>query len=187
MKTLGNIKLIELMPIFLRSDPFIISACDVLTPYINELDVEIRQKLILNQIDYLDAAELDNLAIDRRITWYNTADSLIVKRNVIKKALEIQAYAGTTWAIEEAAKTVFASGRVEEWHQYGGEANHFKVFTSNAQANAEMSARFLQIINKLKSSTAVLDAIIIELASALNIKVGMYTHIGEVIYLRQVT
>lgn len=187
MITLGNVNLINLLPMFLRSDPYVVAFCSVMDPMFHELDASIQKNVVLGQIQNLENDELDILAKDLNCTWYDTSDSLAVKRNVLENAVAVHQLKGTTAAVEMVAQNIFGDARVDEWHSYSGTPGHYRIVTSNAAANGAMADRFIARISAVARKTARLDQIIVELASELKTYIGFVTHIGGDISLRQVT
>lgn len=186
MMRLVDVDLLRIMPRALRDDPFIIKQCECLDEILHSLSIDIRNKVRFNIIDNMTETELDDFAEEESVSWYSAGDSIETKREVLKYALKIHEIAGTTASIEMAVESVFGNGRVEEWHEYGGMPNHFKVFTTNQKATSEMAERCINIINRTKHMTAVLDAVMLELNSRIHLKFGMYKLIGDTMILRQV-
>lgn len=186
MMTFENINLIKIMPGFLKNDEFVKALCLVFNPVFKEIDTEIRSFLIVNQLERLDDYDLDLLAVELNITWYNTSDSIDTKRKVIESGIQVNQIKGTVAAVENAVKAVFGDGRVEEWYDYGADPGHFRVVTNNSSATDEMSNRFLQIVEQVKRKSAHLDQIIVELASEMRLNFSLVLHLGEKITFRQV-
>ncbi|ECK9833045.1 phage tail protein I [Campylobacter coli] len=88
-------------------------------------------------------------------------------RKLISKALLLDRYNGTTWAIKEALSAVFPTAVVKEWFNYGGKPYFFKVKVSTT--NVSFDERTLNTLERLiydfKNVRSVLEAIEIEIKS----------------------
>ncbi|MCW1582138.1 phage tail protein, partial [Campylobacter jejuni] len=67
-------------------------------------------------------------------------------RKLISKALLLDRYNGTTWAIKEALRAVFPTAVVKEWFNYGGKP-FFKVKVSTT--NVSFDERTLNTLERL--------------------------------------
>ncbi|EHE6818841.1 phage tail protein I [Campylobacter coli] len=88
-------------------------------------------------------------------------------RKLISKALLLDRYNGTAWAIKEALSAVFPTAVVKEWFNYGGKPYFFKVKVSTT--NVSFDERTLNTLERLiydfKNVRSVLEAIEIEIES----------------------
>ncbi|HDZ4965299.1 TPA: phage tail protein I [Campylobacter jejuni] len=86
-------------------------------------------------------------------------------RKLISKALLLDRYNGTAWAIKEALCTVFPTAVVKEWFEYSGKPYFFKVKVSTT--NVSFDERTLNTLERLikdfKNVRSVLEAIEIEI------------------------
>ncbi|EFS2024446.1 phage tail protein I [Campylobacter coli] len=125
----------------------------------------------------LNLASITNLAMrcDERLlpvlanAYDVSIDGLNEKeaRKLISKALLLDRYNGTTWAIKEALSAVFPTAVVKEWFNYGGKPYFFKVKVSTT--NVSFDERTLNTLERLikdfKNVRSVLEAIEIEIES----------------------
>ncbi|EKK2074867.1 phage tail protein I [Campylobacter coli] len=128
----------------------------------------------------LNLASITNLALncDERLlpilanAYDVSIDGLNEKeaRKLISKALLLDRYNGTTWAIKEALSAVFPTAVVKEWFNYGGKPYFFKVKVSTT--NVSFDERTLNTLERLikdfKNVRSVLEAIEIEVQSKNN-------------------
>ncbi|HDZ5043332.1 TPA: phage tail protein I [Campylobacter jejuni] len=88
-------------------------------------------------------------------------------RKLISKALLLDRYNGTAWAIKEALCAVFPTAVVKEWFEYSGKPYFFKVKVSTT--NVSLDERTLNTLERLikdfKNVRSVLEAIEIEIES----------------------
>lgn len=88
-------------------------------------------------------------------------------RKLISKALLLDRYNGTAWAIKEALSAVFPTAVVKEWFNYGGKPYFFKVKVSTTHVSFdERTLNTLErLIKDFKNVRSVLEAIEIEIES----------------------
>ncbi|MFY0745419.1 phage tail protein I [Campylobacter sp. LH-2024] len=128
----------------------------------------------------LNLASITNLALncDERLlsvlanAYDVSIDGLSEKeaRKLISKALLLDRYNGTTFAIKEALYAVFPTAVVKEWFEYNGKPYFFKVKVSTT--NVSFDERTLNTLERLikdfKNVRSVLEAIEIEIQSKNN-------------------
>ncbi|EDP3272646.1 phage tail protein I [Campylobacter jejuni] len=88
-------------------------------------------------------------------------------RKLISKALLLDRYNGTAFAIKEALYAVFPTAVVKEWFEYNGKPYFFKVKVSTTNVSFdERSLNALErLIKNFKNVRSVLEAIEIEIES----------------------
>ena len=130
---------------------------------VNRVTEELADKIKLfstwNQIDNMSDAELDMLAEELHISWYDKAAVIEVKRGLIKNSDMVHSKMGTNWAVQNVIETYFGSGQIEDWFDYEGEPHHFRVITENQSITAGASDKFLSVLEKVKRKSAFLDGI----------------------------
>lgn len=173
---LSNIEFLKLLPQFMRDDAAVRGLAAAIDEIVPSLAESIKKLSTWDHIDELNDAELDELAWELNIPWYDSSASLEVKRNVVKNSDNVHRHLGTKWAVEYIIKTYFGDGYITEWFEYGGEPGHFRVNSSNPSLNNERLAEFLELLNKTKRASAKLDGISINLASELVFSASVATH-----------
>ena len=173
---LNDIEFIRLLPQFMRDDYAVKGLAAGIDSIVPELASSIRKLTTWDHIDELMESELDELAWELNIPWYDTTASIAIKRQVIKSSDQIHARLGTKWAVENVIRTYFGSGYVSEWWEYGGEPGHFQVHSSNPSLNNERFNEFLHLLGKVKRASAKLDSVVISLSGELQLYVGAALH-----------
>lgn len=173
---LSNIDFLRLLPQFMRNDAAVKGLATGLNEIIPGLASAIDKLSTWDHIDELSAAELDELAWELNIPWYDTSANITIKRDVIKSSDQVHRRLGTKWAVEKIVTTYFGEGHITEWWEYGGEPGHFQVNSNNPSINNERLAEFLNLLGKVKRASAKLDAIVISLSGELNVCVGVAIH-----------
>lgn len=173
---LSNIEFLKLLPQFMRDDAAVRGLANAIDQIVPELATAIDKLSTWDHIDLLDNAELDELARELNIPWYDSTATLAVKREVVKNSDKVYMSMGTKWAVEHIIKTYFGDGYIMEWFEYEGEPGHFRVYSSNPSLNNERLAEFLALLNKTKRASAKLDGISITLDAELVLATGVAIH-----------
>ena len=118
-------------------------------------------------------AELDALAWELNILWYDTGASLDTKRALVKDSDLVYKRLGTKWAVENVINSYFGEGFVEEWFEYDGQPGRFRVYSTNPSLSNERLVEFMNLLNKVKRASAKLDGIFITLTGQMPLCAGM--------------
>ena len=144
------------------------------------LAAEVEKLATWDRIDELTEAELDDLAWELNILWYDTGATIDVKRNLVKGSDAIYKKLGTKWAVENVINTYFGEGYMEEWFQYGGDPGRFRIYSTNPTLNESKFTEFLTILSKVKRASSQLDGVFISLTGQMTLRSGAALHeIGE--------
>lgn len=180
---LRDLDFIKLLPQFMRDD----QAVRGLAAGINQLVPETAESISAlsdwNNIDTMTSNQLDELAWELNILWYNPAASLEVRRSVIKNSDKVYKHLGTKWAVQNVIHSYFGDGTVEEWWQYDGQPGHFRIMTANQELEAEKLSECVNIVNKVKRASAKLDEIIITASGKAIVHIGAAVHDTDLIQL----
>lgn len=174
--TLGDLHFIELLPSFMRDDPAVQGLAAGVDQLIRSAVPTIENLTVWGRIDQLPEDDLDELAQEMNLLWYDRNASIEVKRQIIRDGYATWQALGTKWAVENTIQAYFGDGNVEEWWEYGGEPGHFRVTSANPSLNAEKFNEFLGILDKVKRASAKLDAVVISLVSDMPIYAGVAVH-----------
>lgn len=156
----------------MRADGFDMAVCEVVDAFGASVAASVSCYPTWNSVDSMMANELDELADEMCIEYYDRSASADAKRGIIKSARMVQAKLGTKWALQRVLDIYFSSAtRVVEWFDYDGspgEPNHFTIETEYTPKTAEESRRFLAVLNAVKRKSAVLDRVeaVIDTSSA---------------------
>lgn len=136
---------LKLVPEFMRDD----EAVKGLAAAVNELIRVPAGKLntvrVWDQIDQMDEAQLDELAYELDIDWYNTSLPIENKRAIIKVSDLIHSHRGTKWAVEHLISTYFVDGFIKEWYEDDYENPrpfHFTVYTTHRNVTDQLMQEF---------------------------------------------
>ena len=110
-------------------------------------------------IDTLPEDLLDQLAHDFGVSWWDNDWDIEQKRATFRESWHVRRHLGTKYAVELALSTSFGSGKVQEWFEYGGEPNHYRIFDVDIRQVNDNIRTFLQILEVVSRKSAVLDSI----------------------------
>ena len=158
--TLSDLEFIRLLPQFMRNDLAVKGLSLGLDIVISHLSRNFKRLTTWDQIDNLTETELDELAWELNILWYEQNADISVKRDLIKNSDKVYQHLGTKWAVENVITSYFGNGRIEEWFEYDGQPGRFRIFTTNPSITSTAKLQsFLNLLYKVKRASAHLDAI----------------------------
>lgn len=161
--TLSELEFLRLLPQFMRDDAAVKGLSFGLDIVIPQLAESLKHLTTWDQIDNLSEAELDELAWELNILWYDLSADISCKRDVIKNSDKVYQHLGTKWAVENVVNSYFGSGHIKEWFEYDGLPGRFRIHSSNVSITSDKLASFLNMLNKVKRASAKLEAIYIDL------------------------
>ena len=175
---LSTLEFIRLLPTFMRGDAAVQGLAAGLDEIIPGLAQSIGRLTTWDRIDELTEDELDDLAWELNILWYDKAAGIDAKREIIKSSDEVYRHLGTKWAVESVINSYFGEGYLREWFEYDGEPGHFRVYSTNATINNERLVEFLNLLYKVKRASSKLDGIYITLTGEMRLSAGIavYEH-----------
>ena len=176
MMTLHDLEFLRMLPQFMRDDGAVRGLAAALDRLIPNLAASVENMSTWDRVNRLSEKELDALAWELNILWYDPGATLEVKRELVKNSDAVYQRLGTKWAVENVVETYFGNGRVEEWWQYGGEPGHFRVISSNPSLSAEKFGEFVDLVHKVKRASAKMDAVSIELSGELVLAAVVASH-----------
>ena len=173
---LYDIEFVKLLPTFMRDDLTVKGLSLGTEEVIKAFAAAEKTMTVWNHIDSMTEAELDELAWELNILWYNKAASLEVKREIVLNSDKVYQKLGTKWAVENVITTYFGEGHIFEWFEYDGQPGHFKILSANPTIANEKLSEFLNILQKVKRASAILDGILITLTGQMWLHTGIGYH-----------
>jgi phage tail P2-like protein len=186
MINLDAASLLDILPPNLRTDTQVAAAAIAIDGELQAITAAIRQLTYFDRLDSLTSEEADELAWQWHVDFYDPTLPLEQRRELVKKSYAWHRRKGTPAAVEELIETIFGSGEVQEWFQYGGQPGYFKVVTSDPDANTTRAQEFLAAINSVKNERSWLEAIEITTEGTMNLRFGFALHYGDHITMKQV-
>ena len=175
-----NMDFMQLLPFFMRGD----DADEGLSNGINAATEQLSKKIspftTWDKLDEMTGEELDLLAEELHITWYDKTAAIDVKRQIIKDSDIIHSKLGTNWATLRVITTYFGEGKIVDWYDYGGNPGHFKIQTVSQSILSSKASAFMNVLNAVKRKSAHLDAIYVVSDGQCGLKVFVGTVETEV-------
>ena len=125
-----NPNMAKLLPKFMKADETDVALSHAMDVLLAEPANRAKILRKWDQIDNMNDAQLDEMAWEFNIDWWDSSFSLETKRSVIRTCYRVHEKRGTKWAVEELITSAFEMGKVTEWFEYGGQPYWFKIQTS---------------------------------------------------------
>ena len=163
---LNETEMVKLLPAWMQedgSDKGLAAGCDIVSR-----DAYARLKLLSrwDKIDQLSDAELDEMAWELNIQWYDSTAPIAAKRAVIRNSDRVYSKLGTPYAVEQIVADYFGTGEVREWYQYGGQPHHFKVLSDNPSLVNSNLDLFLKLLRTVKRRSSCYASAVLAIAAA---------------------
>lgn len=157
---MANYGLLDIVPENLLEDKHIRKITEVIDAALKDIYPETAYPALISRIDELDSDTIDSLAWQWHVDFYDQNLSLNKRRTLVKNSIRWHMKKGTKAAVEEMVQTVFESGRVTEWFEYGGEPYHFKIdLLSAPRIVQEDLEKVVRVINSVKNTRSWLDSL----------------------------
>lgn len=157
--TLETLEFLRLLPAFMRGDGAARGLAGAMDSTVPPLAERASALSTWDAIGALPDAELDELAWELNITWYDSGADAATKRELIKNSDLVRSRFGTPWAVEELTRAYFGGGKAVEWFEYGGEPGHFRIYSDNIDLTNALYKPFLSKLDKVKRVSQWLDEI----------------------------
>lgn len=138
------------------------------------------QTMIYQSIENLPGAILDLLAAEMDTPYYDSALFPKIKAELVRYTMPWKMKAGTPWAIQGMVETVFKTGIVIPWNEYGGAPYFFKISTG-AEVSPESLGEIRKMIHKIKNTETTLESIVFLVGLEQNIKIKSGVAVDEFI------
>lgn len=184
---LSSMDFCMMLPAFMQSDDANIGLSNAVDTVSEELYTKLKLFTTWDQIDNMESNDLDMLADELHISWYDRTAAIDVRRNIIKESDLVHAKLGTNWAAKQVINRYFGEGEIVDWYTYDGEPGHFKVQTLNQSILKDKYEQFIVILNKVKRKSAQIDAIELVLDGLMEVRTYLATTNSELMttYVRR--
>ncbi len=138
----------------------LVDVAKVIDEKLHELDAASILVLLYPRIDELDSELVDALAIALHVDYYDASLPLDKRRALVKNSTRWHMRKGTKGVVQEMVATVWDGCNVEEWFEYGGEPDHFRVVNiTAAHVDEEVIRKVLRAIYATKNERSWLDGL----------------------------
>lgn len=158
---LKEIDLGVIMPDFMTDDPVIKAMNEVLEDVAKNLVSGMGRLSIWNNLEELTEDELDELAYEMNIPWYNNTYSKDKKLSIIKNGEKYVHKMGTPEALQFVIDDIFGSCTISESGiDYEGDPHRFVVtVNSGVNLNKTTYGRFVYLLNRIKRASSWIDSV----------------------------
>lgn len=164
-------KLIDIVPVFMRDDRTVRGLCAAADAMFKQLINAVHIAWWRKYIDELNADQLDDIAKQIGISWYDDAADILSKRSVLKNYENVLAISGTPDAVKFAVKDLFGDVEIIEWPEYDGQPYHFKILV-NAKLTEENTRLFSSAVAGAKNVRSIMDSLETMRKSSVTVYVG---------------
>lgn len=178
---LGDIDIAKLLPAFMRESEDNIAFANAVSEVVQEQAKRIDRLSIWGYLDSFSGEELDRLADDLNIFWYDVSLPDEKKRDLIANSDKVYMTLGTKYAVEEVVSNIFGPSEIEEFFEYGGRPHYFRIKVDNPEnMTPENEAKLLRVLEKVKRKSQWLEGIQNEILADISLFVGMSVAIHDV-------
>ena len=170
---LNDLQFIRLLPHWMQEDKADIGLANGMDAITKPVIQRLPLLSTWDQLDNIDEWELDEIAWEWNMFWYDNSAPIETKRQLIKTGLQVWSKLGTKWACEQVISAYFGDGYIREWFDYAGTPGRFRVISSNPAITNERLNEFLRILDMVKRGSAHLDGIYITLTGEMNLHAGV--------------
>ena len=170
---LQDTEILKLLPAWVGDDGAVQGLAAGTDKTVKALAARLRLLSRWDKLDQLSEQELDEMAWELNIQWYDSTAPIETKQAVIRNSDRVYATLGTPYAVEQIVTDYFGTGEVREWTEYGGKPYHFKVLSDNLTLVNDNLELFLKLLSVVKRRSAWLDAILICLTGEMFLFAGM--------------
>lgn len=157
---ISDLDFVQLLPAFMRDDEAVIAISNAMNRLMGEPSTRLSTLRTWDKIDELNEAELDELAWELDIDWYDsTGMSLTEKQETIKLAQQIKRKRGTKWAVERLVSAYFGEGYVAEWYEMGTAPYTFMVLITSTKMIDGDYDKFITAVNAAKNERSHLAGV----------------------------
>jgi phage tail P2-like protein len=133
MKTIYEENLKKLAPKIIKDDVILEVIQVIIDKHINQ---NIKFLVFLDRIDEMNEKELDLIANELHVDFFDYTMTIEEKRKSCKKSFEIHAIKGTVGAVKEVLDLFFPTAEVKQFYEYDGIPGRFKInITGTVPAN----------------------------------------------------
>lgn len=127
MIKLTDARLTDALPKTLAEQPWVQALAEASRKMRRQVMAYADRTRLFCDIDEASEEALDALAVELQTPLYKNDYPLTVKRQIVKNSMLYYIRSGTRGAVEELLADIYQGAEVEEWFEYGGKPNYFRV------------------------------------------------------------
>lgn len=163
MIKLTDARLTDALPKILAEQPWVQALAEASRKMRRRVIAYADRTRLFCDIDEASEEALDALAVELQTPLYKNDYPLTVKRQIVKNSMLYYIRSGTRGAVEELLADIYQGAEVEEWFEYGGEPNYFRVAIDISRTTvpvAEMTPAELESwLYSVKRASSVLESL----------------------------
>lgn len=163
MIKLTDARLTDALPKILAEQPWVQALAEASRKMRRRVMAYADRTRLFCDIDEASEEALDALAVELQTPLYKNDYPLTVKRQIVKSSMLYYIRSGTRGAVEELLADIYQGAEVEEWFEYGGEPNYFRVAIDISRTTvpvAEMTpAEFESWLYSVKRASSALESL----------------------------
>lgn len=163
MIKLTDARLTDALPKILAEQPWVQALAEASRKMRRRVIAYADRTRLFCDIDEAREEALDALAVELQTPLYKNDYPLTVKRQIVKNSMLYYIRGGTRGAVEELLADIYQGAEVEEWFEYGGEPNYFRVAIDISRTTvpvAEMTPAELESwLYSVKRASSVLESL----------------------------
>lgn len=165
MKTIDDIKLIDIMPSSISRDKNITAIAAAIDTQLHALAGYVDMGAIVSNIDTLPSGVLDHVATEYDVSVWRDSWDVATKRSVLKSALSEKRTRGTRSAVVAALASLGSSASIVEWWETTPQGNPhtFKIYATLPKTGslaAETQEDLIKLIDDAKPLRSQYDLIL---------------------------
>lgn len=151
----------KLIPLFMRDDATVKALADAINDVVGHMNLA--KLRTWDQLDSMTHEELDELAWELNVLWYNAAGTLKQKREQIRTSDSVWKTLGTRYAVETVISQLFVKGKLLEFWEYeGGQPHHFSIEVYDPNVlTPDGEKEFRRVLELVKRKSQILDSIVL--------------------------
>ena len=158
---LQDLDLTRIVPEFMQGDACVKALIATIEPLVKDMAANMRRVSIWADIDNLTESELDQLAVEMDMPWYNNTYAKSKKIKIIREGEKLIKKMGTPYALEYVIQEIFGYCTIKESGiDYPGDPYKFTITVDNgANLNQETYGRFVYLLGKIQRASSWIDSV----------------------------
>lgn len=188
IRDVHSLSLADILPQNLMADKQMAAVAQTLDAKFQAATAATIKTLILPRLDELPEDIIDLLAWQWHVDFYEPVGMDIdTKRRLVRESVGWHHIKGTPAAVEKMIQTVYQTGTVQEWPEYGGLQYYFRVLLGESEIQTEKIKLLMKMIDASKNTRSWLDMLIFEKNTDASIYYGAFCEVHKQYHLAQKT
>lgn len=164
-----------LLPLFMRADKSDQAIARAASEALQVFAREIAKLSTFDALEKLNAAELDEIAEELNILWYDSNFTDEQKRALILNSDKVYMQLGTRAAVQQVVTDIFGAATIEEFWEADTAPHYFQINAKNAGTlSAENEAKLRRILATVKRKSQWLKKIYSDTIASLPLNTGIH-------------